>query len=260
MVAIEHVLQTAASRIRDARVELTELLPNGRDNVGFGPAHAVVLYANVAANLKAAEYLINDGMTSSAAIVLRTFVFGSIRLAWFAAAETPKELEARVVAFQQSSLQHERGLLRNAKKSGGEESRVDEFASRIDNEMKEVHTWKSSFGIGRRQTDEMVIAARLGGMGGLITTVSLLNQYVHINRAATNASVNPQSDRSFVIGDRPQEFLVYSMVVASMQALAIATESFLTLIDADKETIEEVRMAGQRWVKRAIDDGLSAEL
>ncbi len=261
MAEIEAVIENASSRIFEARSELQSLLPDHGRIDDFGPAHASVLFANAAANLKAVELLIADGLTSSAAVVLRTFIFGAIRLAWFAAAETSEELEARVVAFQKSSLDYEIGLLHRAKKSGGDLKRIEEFSRCVEAELKEVQDWKSEVGAGKRLTDEIMIAGKLGDMGGLITVVALLDQYVHVNRAATNAAVNPdpEKEQALEIGDRPQAFLVHAMLTASMQALAIASVSFLEVIETDPEIIEQVRSAGQRWVEKATSSAKAAE-
>ena len=258
---IESVLEQGSDRIKEARSELHALLlDNGRIE-GFGPGYAAALFANTAANLRAVELLIGDGFTSSAAVLLRTVIFGAIRLAWLADADSIDELEARVVAFQASSLDYEAGLFHKARRSGGDPDKIEELLGQVEEAKREIQQWKSEAEAGRRLVDEIAIAENLNDMGGLITVVAMLDQFVHVNSPAINSALSPDpnAEGALVIGDRPQPAFVPPMVTAAMQALAIASESFLRLIEADPNTIEQVRLAGQQWVKSAINDAESEE-
>ncbi len=253
---IEEVLSRASSRIRDARVELHALLPEEGRIGEFGPAYTAALFANAAVHLKAVEILISEGLTSSAAVVLRPFIFGAIRLAWLAEAESSEELDARVVAFQKSSLEYETGLLSKAKKSGGDRDQIENLSELLEQQKEEVQSWKSETETGKRPDDEIAIAETLNDMGGLITAVAILDQHAHVNRVAINSvlALDPRVEEAIVIGDHPEPTLVPVMVTASMQALSIAAQSFLKVVDPDSAIIEQVRAAGQRWISDAIKD------
>lgn len=156
---IGEVLGQASSRIKGARAELLALLPDSGRIAEFGPAYAAALFANMAGHLKAVETLIGEGLTSSAAVVLRTFIFGSIRLAWLAEADSSEEIDARVVAFQKSSLDYETRLLSKATKSGGDHDQIEKLSELLEQQKEEVQSWKSETGTGKRPDDEIAIAA-----------------------------------------------------------------------------------------------------
>jgi hypothetical protein len=253
---IEEILDKASSRIKAAREELHALLPDRGRIDEFGPAYTAALFANVAVHLQAVEILIREGLTSSAAVVLRTFIFGAIRLAWLANAESREELDARVVAFQKSSLDYESGLLSKAEKSGGDRDQIEELSEMLEQQKEEVQGWKSETGTGKRQVDEIKIAETLSDMSGLITGVAILDQHVHVNRVAINSVLapDPEIEEAVVIGHRPEPSLIPVMVTASMQGLSIAAQSFLKVVDPDPATIEQIHAAGQRWINDAIED------
>lgn len=252
---IEELLATASARIKNSRSELQTLLPDQGSIDDFAQTYATTLFANVASNLKAVEALIDQGLTSSAAVILRTVIFGSIRLAWLADADEPEELQARVVEFNRSSLAYERGLLRKAKRSSGDPDQIDQLSRLLDQADAEVDEWKSQTGTGKRSVDEIAIAEKLGDMGGLITTVAILDQFVHVNRVATNAALipHPEHPEIFAIGDRPSPLLVRAMITAAMQALAYAARAWLKLIQADDSLIEQVESLGNQWIQNAIE-------
>ncbi len=245
----------AAKLIHRARKELKSVLPEDGKSRGFGPAHATALFAKAAGDLHAVEILLGEEMTSSAAIVHRSFLFSAIRLKWFAGAGSRVEVEARVVAFIQSSLLYEKGLLAKVRASEEDKNRTSELEQYIDAELQMVRKWKSENAVGKRKTDEVAIADVLK-LHDLIATIALLDQHAHVNRVSTNATVQPDSETpsGYVVRSRPLPELAQVILTSAMRGLGYAAVSFLELIDADQETIMKAEVAAGRWIAEAVGE------
>lgn len=251
MPSTDRAHMDAADSIRTAREELLAVFPEVESVTGFSGAYAATVMAKFAGDLQAVEVLLREGLTSSAAVVLRSAVFGSIRLRWLAEAKDDDDRDSRVVAFQLQSVKYEKFVFASASRSGEDQQKVDELESARAAEEAEILKWKSDTNTGSRLTDEVRIADRLN-LGGVITLIGLLNHHVHLNRSSTDSTMRPgfADDGTIVIRAGEIDQLVPPIVSGSMVALGLAGESFARLV-GDDEAADAIASTAREWVIRA---------
>jgi hypothetical protein len=245
-------------QMRDEFVRLvTEVAPSGPEPIPWVEAQVLALVTVLLEHLDGLRLLLSAKHEQPALVVLRTFLFGCVRLEWLAAAEDATVREARIVEYQRESVVRETGLLFDVKKTSGDDERIPVMEQRLKDRGAEIHDFKSNAGVAKQSIDEVAIAEKLG-RAELSQIFKFLDQFAHINGVATNSVVNEaelDGEIVYAIDRHDQPHLRQTVMSGIALGLSIALSAALHLLGAPEGLLSKTREIGQKWQLNTIPQG-----